>query len=301
MAKGDPGQSQGAIRLACALLALACAALTAAVVLWGTGGQESPQGPPSAAAPPAPAPAAPGPGPAVRLIDLAAELETLARTRPDQPDIVRFYVQSEIASLHLHVLGRTQRAPMHLHRLGPEAVVILSGAPEVHHAYGAGRRSVRTLAPGDLVVSPASCGHEWRNPSPDAQQANLVFASPPFEGNLYVGEDDPRLQAGGPPEVLAVPDAPTPLAGIPPFGAQVQRLAADAPVDLPASVGTVLLLVVTGTGDLAADATHPLRPLTLAAIRPGTASRLVPAPGSRVGAYLFQPDLPRPANLQDPQ
>jgi Cupin len=142
----------------------------------------------------------------VLVVDLNDELLRLSKN-PNVTDLARTFYSSAAASVHFHVMGRTQRCPLHIHPTHGELTAIVGGPALVSHLFPAGgsmSRTEGTYTTGDLIYSPAFCGHEWVNPSSDRLLGNVVFAAPPFAGNLYVREDDPRLNQGHPPSILRV-------------------------------------------------------------------------------------------------
>jgi hypothetical protein len=180
----------------------------------------------------------PAPASEVALLDLPAEIAELERSHPDQTDLSRIYLSTPGGSAHLHVMGREQTTPLHVHRAADEATLIVSGRARVLQIWGRDgklQRRVETHGPGWLIHSPPLTGHEWVNPDPREAVANLVFSVPPFQGNLYVRPDDPRLLQGGEPARLQ------PTAELAAFAAsgEGQRL---VPLPLPRHTLSLLLL-----------------------------------------------------------
>jgi uncharacterized RmlC-like cupin family protein len=144
----------------------------------------------------------------VEVVDLQSELARLS-SLPNVTDMARTFYSTESASVHLHVMGRTQRCPLHIHPTHGELTGIVGGTAEVSQvapSEGQLARTTATFTPGDLVYSPPFCGHEWVNTSSDQLLGNLVFAAPVFSGNLYVTENDARMMKGGAPISFRVQD-----------------------------------------------------------------------------------------------
>lgn len=256
----------------------------------GPASQVSPQTSPQTS--PAPAPD-PGP-PNAYSFDLKARVAEFAETRPDATDGEFYIYRSPMATVHMHVIGIGQMCPLHIHRTTHEATVIVAGTPKVVHVYGedgALKRTERRVPPGQLVVSAPLCGHEWTNVDP-TPQGNLVIASPRFDGNLYLYEDDDRMLPG-PAPALVDPAA---------------RLAAsDAPLTIERQ-GFLqdqlsLLLVRSGTATVHTDptrdtvlyVTHGQGQLGDIELRPGVAA-VVRGPDPRdlvvtapLAAWMFEP------------
>jgi FkbM family methyltransferase len=143
--------------------------------------------------------------PAVRVVDLGAEVDALGQFRWESTDTSKTYYGTDFGSVHMHLIGRGQSCPLHVHRRTAEATAIITGTPAVTHVFGhnGGKKTIQAVyAPGTIIASPPFSGHRWVNDSRDALQANLVFASPPFDGNLYLEPDDSRLDKGSAPEIF---------------------------------------------------------------------------------------------------
>jgi hypothetical protein len=153
---------------------------------------------------PAPAPSAP-PAKEMMLVDLQERFAHLSRTRSESADTSETYFTSDDASVHMHLLGRGQTTPLHIHRKTEEATVVVAGRPLITHAHGRAGVLVKQSAPrrpGTIVLSPTYCAHEWKNPEAEAMQGNLVYGVPGFDGNLYLAADDPRVLRGAAPTIV---------------------------------------------------------------------------------------------------
>jgi uncharacterized RmlC-like cupin family protein len=226
--------------------------------------------------------------PSVQVFDVAADLAQIARDRAGDTDVSRTYFVSDHASVHLHVMGAEQTCPLHLHRKAEEVTAIVSGTAEVTHVFGqAGRRAEKTarFGPGQLVGSPPYCGHRWKNTDRAGALGNLVFASPPFEGNFYVEPHDERLLQGALPSTADVSDALAAFAAqaeatkqtvLPFFGGRMTLLLTRSEVVLPANPeGSKLVYVMAGRPTLLVDRPHPLVPSALAILSRGVTAKLL--------------------------
>lgn len=189
----------------------------------------------------------------IKTFDLAAEVSSLAAQEPTAFDVVKAYYISAPASVHLHMMGPTQRCPLHLHPANQEITAILGSIARVSHAFGRdGAIAVTsgTFHRGDLIQSPAGCGHEWVNPSPDQFLGNLVITSPRFAGNLNVAADDARLKNGPSPTLYRLADAfaslpaesgpsVTPISG---FDGRLMLVATSRPYVLAQSAATIVFV-----------------------------------------------------------
>jgi hypothetical protein len=115
-----------------------------------------------------------------------------------------------------------------------------------------------------VAASPAFCGHEFVNPSPDEMVGNLVFATPPFDAKLYIRADDSRQRKGSAPfrfdtedewtEFAASADAQR-LVRLPMMQGRMSLLLVRREYTLsPASSGPTLLYVMRGAVDVKAGA-----------------------------------------------
>ena len=191
-----------------------------------------------------------------RTVNLIAKAAEFVELRPGATDGEFYVYRSPNATVHMHVIGVGQMCPLHIHRTTREATVIVQGTPAVQHVYGAGSDTLiheeRRVPEGQLVASLPYCGHRWENVE-DTVQANLVIASPRFDGNLYVDPDDARMVPGPPPLVLD-PAARRAERGvgvhaIEGFGGGLSLLAVDGQATVPGGQDTVLY-VVSGKGTL---------------------------------------------------
>jgi hypothetical protein len=246
---------------------------------------------------------APDGGPAVTHYDLASFLAAVAREHPMAADTVQEYYRSGNASLHLHILGREQTTPLHIHRATEEATVIVSGSPRVIFEFGRnGRigRIERSLSPGMVVISTPYAGHEWHNPKVGEMQANLVFASPPFEGNLYIKPGNAKLTGGKEPFVydsdrglkeLLSYGRPWLLERLPLGGEKVASLLVKETGTIPGHPRSpTFLYVVRGRGRLMLDAGYRLDPMTLLGIPPGVSLTVTADPGFPLVLVAFRPE-----------
>ena len=156
------------------------------------------------------------------------------------------------------------------------------------------------VGPGKLVYSPAFTGHEWLNTDQRGMQANLVFASPPFDGNFSLKATDPRLLKGGEPLVYD-PDASLRsfLASGKPFRIEPlpmrrEKLAAvlvrnDATIPAHPTSPTIIY-VIGGEGDLLLDAAYPIRQRLLITVPPNVTIRARAKPGMPLVMIAFRPE-----------
>ncbi|RJS19160.1 hypothetical protein DRW03_22620 [Corallococcus sp. H22C18031201] len=140
--------------------------------------------------------------PDVEVFDVPARFEALARHNPSAADVSETYFYGDSATVHLHAMGKGQTCPLHIHRGTHEATVIAAGQALVRQVWGHEDALIELRSPrrpGELIGSPPFTGHEWRNPSAEQFLGNLVFATPHFDGNLYVDADDARMKQGREP------------------------------------------------------------------------------------------------------
>jgi hypothetical protein len=193
----------------------------------------------------------------LKIVDLPARAAAIEKTEAERADISETYFASSCCSVHMHLLGKQQRCPLHLHRRAHEVSVVVSGEPEVLQVYplsGELQRRTAPAAPGTLVYSPPLCGHAWRNRDPGRMQANLVFSAPPFEGNFYVEVDDPRLLQGtesaryAPTELLSRlrPDEAFRLEPLPIMAGRFAALLVRSEAELPPAAVERVLYVALG-------------------------------------------------------
>lgn len=249
-----------------------------------------------AAAPPPDAP------PPTKVMNLNEHMNTFEQFRWEHTDSTNDYYDSEFGSIHLHLIGRAQRSPLHIHRRTAEATAIITGEPTVTQRFRAQGR-VRTrraqYGAGTVVASPPHCGHEWANDSPNELQANLVFASPPFDGNLYIEGDDPRLAEGSVPEVLVPDDIDEMLKSQTEpvrqrrFGFMNDKMfvvTAKGTGTLGPFPGASFLYVSRGRGTVKAAAPEVIEENYLVSISPRTKVELAPDDGAFLLMILFRPE-----------
>ncbi|GHG81472.1 hypothetical protein [Comamonas sp. JC664] len=237
--------------------------------------------------------------PDVEVFDVPARFEALSQKNPDAADVSETYFYADGATVHMHVMGRGQTCPLHIHRKTHEATIIVAGQAEVHQVWGqedglAERRG--THGPGELIASGPFTGHAWFNRATDRMLGNLVFASPRFDGNLYVEADDARMRQGAAPFVHVPPPAAEVLAG-----SAVREVPLPALSDRMTVVhlgegdyavaGTraapVLVYVTQGEGDVSAGDARPMKPGQLWVLRRKASVRA--RQGHPLSFYVFKP------------
>jgi len=244
---------------------------------------------------------APEEEPDVEVFDVKARFEAISRERSEAADFSQTYFVSSTATVHMHVMGRGQACPLHIHRKTHEATVIVSGQAAVQQRWGergAFAERQGTHVPGELIASPPLTGHAWFNRDEERMLGNLVFATPPFDGNLYVTPENPRMLQGSAPfvfqptEALKAFTAGTEPAHEEPLPALQGRMtsvllkgtyALEATHQAPA-----LLYVAEGTGTLEAQKSNPLQPGQLWVLRRAVQLRAQ----SPLALYLFRPPQP---------
>jgi mannose-6-phosphate isomerase-like protein (cupin superfamily) len=226
--------------------------------------------------------------PALEVIDVAQRAQEAKRAlaAAAYSDTVVWFYKSDSGTAHMHMLSGHQTCPLHVHRRSHEATLILSGTAEVTHVFGDAltRRSMQATA-GSLVATPPFCGHAWHNTDAADVQANLVFESPAFDGNLYVADSDPIMKPGAAP---FVDDVPAALAAFVTSSEEVREVAVPAPPSPLSEVfvrhevrllkepsRTLLLYVVAGAAsvreDSASSPTAEVRARHLVLAREGSA------------------------------
>ncbi len=268
-----------------------------AFVLVGLGCAEAPA--PVVTPPSAPKPAvqaAPVAESSARREDLLARIAEFAKLRPGATDGEFYLYRSPHATVHMHIIGVGQMCPLHIHRSTHEATVIVAGMPQVDQVWGDNGGLVshqKRASPGDLVVSKPYCGHAWSNLEPTLQ-ANLVIASPRFDGNLYLYPDDQRMLPGPPPlwvhaaERLADQPGSTRMESVDALDGQLSLALVydELPVhDKPGH--DTILVVAEGTGTLA---DQPLSPGIAIVLVGGEPERL--RAQTPMAVWLFQPPSP---------
>lgn len=260
----------------------------------------APASPVSAAARSAPTPA-PQTNTSVLVVDLSERVAQWDKERADFADTSQSFFNSPKSAIHVHALGFGQTTPLHIHRKSDEVTVVVTGRPHVTHVYGDhGRieRAERDAEAGTLIHSPAFCGHEWGNGAPDHVQANLVFSTPAFDGNLYVKPDDPRLARGPAPFVFRPDEAraafvrsgePLQLVALEGLGDRVAALFVRQRHPLTAAANPMLLYIVSGSGTLHAEQTHPIRAGSLVMVPPKIEVAIEPSAGDVLALYVLRP------------
>ena len=260
----------------------------------------------SRAAAPPPGPTLPGgeaPAPEITLVAVGERLAEIEQQNPTRSDISETYFGDPAASMHMHVMGFGQTCPLHLHRITEEATIIVGGVAEVTQTWGASgaltTRQGRYTA-GSLVRSAAFCGHEFRNPSSEHMLGNLVIAAPPFDGNLYVRPEDPRMLRGAEPFNLDLAAAharfasgagPSERVVLPILQGRLSTLLLRGEVALASDdAHPALVYVAAGAGNLRVgrhDA--PLRATHLVALRARHPATLRTGEGATLAAFIFHP------------
>lgn len=236
--------------------------------------------------------------PEVEVFDVPARFEALARAHPDTADISQTYFTADTASVHMHVMGRGQTCPLHIHRRTHEATIIVAGRAEVRQVWGDGdglAQRVGTHGPGELIASPPFTGHAWFNRATDQMLGNLVFAWPPFDGNLYVEDGDARLGRGTgpfvhvPAEALASLREPVREERLPALDGRMSSvlLARGTHALAATREAPVVVYVAQGEGVLEVSEARPVRPGQLWVLRRDATLRA--AEGHPLALYVFRP------------
>ncbi len=236
--------------------------------------------------------------PDVEVFDVKARFEAISRERSEVADFSQTYFVSDTATVHMHVMGRGQACPLHIHRKTHEATVIVAGQAEVHQRWGEGGTFTERQGPhvpGELIASPPLTGHAWFNRDEERMLGNLVFATPPFDGNLYVTPENPRMLQGTAPFVFQPAEAlqaftagtePLREEPLPALQGRMTSLLLKGTHALEATrQAPVVLYVATGTGTLEARKSNPLQPGQLWVLRRPVQLR-AQAP---LAMYLFRP------------
>lgn len=265
-----------------------------------------PASPPRA---PAPAPATPTPTPKTAeatapeaknySVDLLAKADDFRRNRPDATDGEFHVYRSDHATVHMHLIGVGQMCPLHIHRTTHEATIIVSGEPEVVHVYGedgALTRREHRVPPGQLVYSPPFTGHQWTNVEP-TPQANLVIASPKFDGNLYLHANDDRMLPGPAPTLIDPAKAlsestESTLKRTGLLDDQLSLALVHTPLTLHADpTRDTIVYVARGTGELDG---LPLKPGIVAVLSGGAPVELTTSSDDGLAAWVFAPPRREP-------
>ena len=238
---------------------------------------------------------------AITILDMAERVVEITRTRPQASDTSETYFSSPQATVHMHVVGFEQTVPRHIHRETHEATVIVSGEPDVVQIFGRHGNVARlegAYTAGSLIYSPPYCGHKWVNRANDAMQGNLVFAAPPFDGNFYVEEADPRMLEGGDPFVydpdaalksLAAEALPHSLELLPIMEGMMSSLLVRDHASFESDDGPIMAYVTRGEGTLDSDREYAIGSRDLIAIPPLSSVEIQAREGSPLAILLFRP------------
>jgi quercetin dioxygenase-like cupin family protein len=253
--------------------------------------------PASAQTPPAP--------PRATVVDIAARLEAMAKDAGAIADLSETYYSSPQSSVHMHVMGFRQRCPLHLHNGTHEATAIVGGTVEVLQVAREGgrpRSRKERYSTGAVIASPPGCGHEFVNVASDALLGNLVFATPPFDGNHYVTDTDPRLQDGVAPfaarpadelRQLADKGLPHRIVPVPGFAQRLDLVLVRTELELPApAAGPTLAYVLAGEGRLDAPGGGPMRTRQLVFVPPTVRLAIHAAAAAPLALLVFRPEQP---------
>jgi hypothetical protein len=205
-------------------------------------------------------------------------------------------------------MGLRQICPLHLHRSQEELTVIVGGTARVRAHYGeAGelRRHEGLHRAGSLLLMPPGSGHRFDNVSADEMLGNLVFASRPFGGNLYLDPQDPRLRSGRCPVIrdaeaeaarFAASSAPLEQTRLPGFGGRLLWVLARTRLTLPPAGGQPLVAyALKGRAELVGRAgKRGLAPRNLALLHHLGPLQLR-VTGPPLVLLLFRPEGPWPA------
>lgn len=236
--------------------------------------------------------------PEVEVFDVPARFEALSQAHPDSADLSQTYFTEDTASVHMHVMGRGQACPLHIHRQSHEATIIVTGQAEVRQVWGNGdglAQRVGVHGPGELIASPPFTGHAWFNRDTDRMLGNLVFAWPPFNGNFYVDGEDARMRTGTAPFVHV------PATLLPSLREDVREERLPALNGRMSSVllakgvhslvatreAPVVVYVAQGEGALEAPEARPVKPGQLWVLRRD--AKLRAAEGRPLALYVFRP------------
>jgi len=245
---------------------------------------------------------------ATEAVNVADNVDYINRHLSTKSDISHTFYSTKAVSVHLHVLGLEQMVPLHIHPTSSEATVIVSGRPEVESVFwrnGAPAREKQVYGAGTLIYSPPFCGHAWVNTSAKEMQANLVFTVPPFAGNFYVQENDPRLKQAGAPVVVDPDEAlQSFLSHAKPYevidrgimNGMMSLLLVKEGLHLDAEPSERVLYVVRGSGVLEADRKLELREKLLLLIPSNRAMDITAGAGTPLAVFAFRtaPAAPHP-------
>jgi hypothetical protein len=241
---------------------------------------------------------------APRVVDVADQVARINQDLSTKSDVSHTFYSSETASVHLHALGLRQMCPLHIHQTSKEATVIVSGRPEVETVFernGVPTREKHAYGAGTLIYSSPFCGHAWVNRSSKEMQANLVFTAPPFGGNFYVEESDPRLKQAEAPVVVDPDEAlrsflgrakPSETVDLGIMDGMLSLLLVKDAVHLDADASERLLYVVRGSGVLEAGRELAVREELLLLIPSNLALDLKANAGTPLAVFAFRPVKP---------
>lgn len=237
----------------------------------------------------------------VKVVDVRAKVAELETTRGSDANTALFFHRDAQVSVHLHYMGRGHLCPLHVHPGGEEATVIVSGSADVAHRWGeAGEvaTSTRRVHEGAVIASPSLCGHEWVNASADATLGNLVISMPPYETNVYVRPEDPRMLQGSAPATFEVDDAELAALArggeafrrrtLPMLGGKLSVAMVRSEVAIEPVAAASVVYVLQGSGSLVARRSAELGPSSLAVVPAGRAFELR-ATGAPLVALVLQP------------
>jgi hypothetical protein len=236
--------------------------------------------------------------PPVEVFDVQTRFEGISRERSQAADISQTFFFSDSATVHMHVMGRGQTCPLHIHRRTHEATIIVAGQAEVLQRWGEqGAFSERqgSHAPGELIASPPLTGHAWFNRAEDRMLGNLVFATPPFDGNLYVEKDNPRMLTGTAPFTYSASEALKAFASTgenvreEPLPVLQGRMSSVLLKDTYALEGTrqapIIVYVAEGSGTIEGRKSNPVQPGQLWVLRTSVRLHAV----KPLAIYVFRP------------
>jgi hypothetical protein len=153
-----------------------------------------------------------------------------------------------------------------------------------------------------VIASSPGCGHEFVNVAADALLGNLVFATPPFDGNHYVTATDARLAASSAPFAMRPADElrqltaaglPSKIVPVPDFAGRLDLALVRASVKLPApTAGPTIAYVLVGEGTLDAPGGGPIRARQLVHIPASIPLDLHAKPATPMAVLVFRPEQP---------
>jgi len=247
-------------------------------------------------------PSGAGPAGETWSLDLAERIDWVQQHRSKLTDYSQPFFVHPAFSVHMHYMAPHQSTPLHVHTEGQEVVVLVNGPAEVEHVVSgpAGPALERRRYPaGSVLGAPPRCAHAWYNPSPDRHLANLVFAAPLFNGNLYVQPGDDRLDPEATPfswrpdeplaELARSADAYRRIPLGPAGGAASALLVRTRLALAPNPGKPVMLYVLAGRGSLHASSESALRPRVLVHLEHDGRAVIQAEPGSALALLAFDP------------